>query len=181
MKLEPAAGLFLLLPFSPILPFPLVFPLLSAFPANLTFALNEEPLQNHPFLTQLLDSSVEGILAFDRDFRYIEWNKAMERISGLKRADVLGKCAFDVFPFIEETGEDKYLRAASPENRTTSDNRPYVVPETGRQGFFKAYYSPLLDAGEQYRWRHRRSRRHHRTQTRGGVSTGSSQAFDLPR
>ena len=28
---------------------------------------------------------------------------------------------------------------------TTSENRPYAVPETGRTGFFKAYYSPLFD------------------------------------
>mgnify|MGYP003694408009 CR=1 FL=1 len=25
----------------------------------------------------------------------------------------------------------------------TSDNRPYIVPESGREGFFKAFYSPL--------------------------------------
>lgn len=138
--------------FLPSFPFPLFplsplsLPLFVAFPANLAFALNEEPLQRHPFLTQLLDSSVEGILAFDRDFRYIEWNLAMERISGLKRADVLGKRAFDVFPFIEETGEDKNLRAVLAGEQTTSDNRPYVVPETGRQGFFRGHYSPLFDA-----------------------------------
>ena len=69
----------------------------------------------------------------------------MERISGLKREEVLGKCAFDLFPFIKETGEDKCLRAALAGESSTSENRPYAVPETGRSGFFKAYYSPLLD------------------------------------
>ncbi len=69
----------------------------------------------------------------------------MERITGLKREDVLGKCAFDLFPFIKETGEDKCLRAALAGESTTSENRPYAVPETGRSGFFKAYYSPLFD------------------------------------
>jgi len=69
----------------------------------------------------------------------------MERITGLKREDVLGKCAFDLFPFIKATGEDKYLRAALAGESSTSENRPYAVPETGRAGFFKAYYSPLFD------------------------------------
>jgi PAS domain S-box-containing protein len=107
--------------------------------------LSQTPLKGDLFLNQLLDAGVEGILAFDADYRYIAWNKSMERISGLKREDVLGKCAFDLFPFIKETGEDKCLRAALAGESTASENRPYAVPETGRTGFFKAYYSPLLD------------------------------------
>jgi hypothetical protein len=107
--------------------------------------LSHTPLKGDLFLGQLLDACVEGILAFDPDYRYIAWNKAMERISGLKREDVLGKCAFDLFPFIKETGEDKCLRAALAGESSTSENRPYAIPETGRSGFFKAYYSPLLD------------------------------------
>lgn len=67
----------------------------------------------------------------------------MERISGLKRADVLGKRAFDLFPFIKETGEDKCLYAALAGQTSSSENRPYVIPETGRAGFFQGHYSPL--------------------------------------
>lgn len=69
----------------------------------------------------------------------------MERISGLSSAEVLGRCAFEVFPFIEEIGEDKCLRGALEGKHSTSDNRPYVIPETGRQGFFQGHYSPLFD------------------------------------
>src|SRR6185436_8240489 len=73
----------------------------------------------------------------------------MERISGLKCEAVLGKCAFDLFPFIKETGEDRCLLAALAGESTTSDDRPYAIPETGRAGFLKAYYSPLLDQQNQ--------------------------------
>ena len=69
----------------------------------------------------------------------------MERIAGLKSEDVLGKCAFDVFPFLKETGEDKCFHRALAGETATSEDRPYAVPETGREGFFKGYYSPLLD------------------------------------
>ncbi len=102
-------------------------------------------MQNDLFFTQLLDSSVDGILAFDRDCRYIAWNRAMERITGLRREDILGKCAFDVFPFLRETGEDKCLYAALAGENATSENRPYTIPETNREGFFKGYYSPLFN------------------------------------
>ncbi|MGH9874837.1 MAG: PAS domain-containing hybrid sensor histidine kinase/response regulator [Pyrinomonadaceae bacterium] len=111
--------------------------------------MSDKPSQSDVFLTQLLNASVEGILAFDRDFRYTAWNRGMERISGLKSDEVLGKCAFDLFPFIKETGEDNCLRAALSGKSVTSENRPYAVPETGRAGFFKAYYSPLLDQQNQ--------------------------------
>ena len=107
--------------------------------------MSDKPLQNELLLTRLLDAGVEGLLAFDRECRYIAWNKGMERIAGLKRADVLGKCAFDLFPFLKETGEDKCLRAALAGESATSEDRPYAVPETGRAGFFKAHYSPLYD------------------------------------
>lgn len=69
----------------------------------------------------------------------------MECISGLNRETVLGKCAFDVFPFLKETGEDKCFYAALAGETATSENRPYTVPETGREGFFKGYYSPVLN------------------------------------
>lgn len=114
-------------------------------PLAINKPLSKTPLKGDLFLSQLLDAGVEGILAFDPDYRYIAWNRGMERITGLRREDVLGKCAFDLFPFIKDTGEDKCLHAALAGESTASENRPYAVPETGRTGFFKAYYSPLLD------------------------------------
>jgi len=94
-------------------------------------------------LTSLLDASVDGFVAFDRDCRYLAWNLAMERMSGVSRQAVLGKCAFDLFPFLKENGDDKYFREALAGRSLTSENRPYAVPETGREGFFEAHYSPL--------------------------------------
>ncbi|HEV7684872.1 MAG TPA: PAS domain S-box protein [Pyrinomonadaceae bacterium] len=111
--------------------------------------MSDKPPQSALFLPQLLDASVEGIIAFDRDCCYIAWNTAMERITGLMRTDVMGKSAFDLFPFIKETGEDKCLLAALAGESTSSNDRPYAVPATGRTGFFKAYYSPLVDQQNQ--------------------------------
>jgi PAS domain S-box-containing protein len=73
----------------------------------------------------------------------------MERISGKKSADVLGRNAFEVFPFLKETGEDKCFYEALAGKSSLSENRPYTIPETGREGFFRGYYSPLYDAHDQ--------------------------------
>ena len=97
----------------------------------------------------LIEASVDGILAFDRECRYLAWNRAMESITGVSRDDVLGKRAFDVFPFLKETGEEKYLREALAGRSVGAENRPYAIPQTGRAGFFEGYYSPLRnDRGE---------------------------------
>ena len=69
----------------------------------------------------------------------------MERISGVPRAEVLGQNAFDVFPFLKETGEDKCFFAALGGESAVSEDRPYTIPETGREGFFIGHYSPLRD------------------------------------
>ena len=106
--------------------------------------LDEQQEQNL-FLKCLLETNVDGIIAFDRECRYTTWNPAMERISGVKRDEVLGKCAFDVFPGLRETGEERYFLEALAGKNIVAENRPYAVPQTGRAGFFNGYYSPRHD------------------------------------
>jgi PAS domain S-box-containing protein len=107
--------------------------------------MSYEPQEQDLFLKCLLEANVDGILAFDREFRYTTWNRAMERISGVKREHVLGKCAFDLFSCLKETGEDKYYREALAGRSVVAENRPYVIPQSGRKGFFDGYYSPRHD------------------------------------
>ncbi len=104
---------------------------------------SEEEQEEIFLLRQLLDVSIDGILAFDRNCRYIAWNAAMERISGIRRSEVIGNYAFTLFPFLQQTGEDRYFYETLAGKTIIAENRPYVIPETGRQGFFEARYSPL--------------------------------------
>lgn len=69
----------------------------------------------------------------------------MECISGLKSEDVIGKPAFELFPFLIETGEDKYFHETLAGKRSVSRNRTFSVPQTGFQGFFEGHYYPLYD------------------------------------
>ncbi len=97
----------------------------------------------------IIVSSKDGILAFDRKCRYTVWNPAMEEISGRVRGDVLGKVAFELFPFLEEIGEDSFFHDALRGQSGVALERPFSVLETGRHGFFEAYYSPQYgDSGE---------------------------------
>ena len=107
--------------------------------------MSAEPQEQHLFLKCLLEANVDGIIAFDRDCRYTTWNRAMERISGVKRDDVLGKRALEIFPCLQETGDDKYYFEALAGRSVVAENRPYTIAQTGKRGYFDGYYSPRHD------------------------------------
>jgi PAS domain S-box-containing protein len=87
--------------------------------------------------------SPDGVIAFDRDCRYTMWNAAMERLSGVRAADVIGRVAFELFPFLVETGEDRCFREVLAGRTASSFDSPFVIPETGRSGFYEGRYAPL--------------------------------------
>ncbi len=60
-------------------------------------------------------------------------------------AEVIGKRAMTLFPFLEETGEDACYRKALAGESVVSTNRRYWVADRGREGCFDACYSPLRD------------------------------------
>jgi PAS domain S-box-containing protein len=95
----------------------------------------------------VIADSPDGVIAFDRDCRYTVWNAAMERLSGVRAADALGRVAFEIFPFLVETGEDRCFREALAGRPTSSFDRPFVIPETGRSGFYEGRYAPLYGPG----------------------------------
>jgi PAS domain S-box-containing protein len=97
---------------------------------------------NFILLNRLIDASVDGIFAFDRECSLIAWNCAMQRISGLGRDEVLGKRVYDVFPFLREPGDEPCFTGALEGNKTVSENHPYGPSETG---IFESHYSPLFD------------------------------------
>ena len=104
-------------------------------------------VQDPDLLANIIRSSVDGVLAFDRECRYTVWNPAMERISGVAASQALGRCAFDVFPFLEEIGEDWYFYEALAGRQAVARDRRYTVPSTGHAGYFEGRYIPMRSAG----------------------------------
>ena len=101
------------------------------------------------FSERLINSSFDAIFAFDRDCCYTVWNPGMERLSGISQAQVIGKCAWRVFPFLKKIGEDKLMQATLAGKTVIAKDRPYQFPQTGHNGFFEGYYSPLTnESGE---------------------------------
>src|SRR5688572_8900712 len=98
-------------------------------------------------LDHLIFSSMkDGLLAFDREYRYLCWNPAMEKISGIKASEVVGRVAFEVFPFLKDIGEDVFFERAVQGHSGVSGIRPYNIPDSKRSGYFEGHYSPLRDS-----------------------------------
>lgn len=56
----------------------------------------------------LINNNLDGMFAFDLECRYTVWNPAMQRFFGFTKAEVLGKCAVEVFPFLKQSGDDEF-------------------------------------------------------------------------
>jgi diguanylate cyclase (GGDEF)-like protein/PAS domain S-box-containing protein len=98
---------------------------------------------------RIINSSVDGILAFDRERRYTVWNPGMERITGIKKEIILGRCVIEADPFFKATGEDHFLTETLAGKTLIVKERPYAIPETGEQGFFEGLFSPLRNESGQ--------------------------------
>lgn len=108
-----------------------------------------EARQARGFADKLIDSSVDGILAFDNDYRFTVWNSQMEKLSGRARDAVLGQSAFEVFPFLKDMGEDEYFQEALSGKNVVAKDRTYPFSENGDAGMFETQYSPLYGEGNE--------------------------------
>lgn len=59
--------------------------------------------EKNQFLTSLIENSIDGILAFDKQMKVTEWNPALEKSLGIKKENILGKPLMDFFPALENT------------------------------------------------------------------------------
>jgi PAS domain S-box-containing protein len=99
------------------------------------------------FSDHLINSSTDGIIAFDLEFRCTAWNPVMEGISGVPARRVLGRNIFGMFPFLQgEAQRQTFLDTVSGKNLKFKEC-PYTAPATGRQMYIDSEFSPVRDLG----------------------------------
>ena len=82
---------------------------------------------------------------YDSKFRYQIFNQFMERLSGMRAADVVGRDAMELFPHMRAHGVDKLLERALAGESVRSAEIPYHIASSGKSGWFVGQYSPLYD------------------------------------
>jgi diguanylate cyclase (GGDEF)-like protein/PAS domain S-box-containing protein len=92
----------------------------------------------------LIESSADGIFAFNRECRFTVWNPAMEQLFGFNKWRVIGKYASDIFPSVNNTGID-HLFVDTLEGKTvTIDGWAPLESRTGERVYYEGQSSPLL-------------------------------------
>ncbi|HET6488545.1 MAG TPA: PAS domain S-box protein [Syntrophales bacterium] len=102
--------------------------------------------ESERFNKEIISSANEGIIVYDRDFRYVVWNRFMEVFTGLPAEDVLGMSAFDVFPHLREQGVDILLDRALEGATIAAPDLTYYVPQSGKTGWITGTYAPYRNS-----------------------------------
>ena len=99
----------------------------------------------HPaqVLESVIESSIDGIAAFDRDIRYTVWNPAMERLFHRPSAEVIGRTAFELFPHLRGTPVEEMLLATIAGEPQVLLDQPSL--EAGADNHYEIRSSPLYD------------------------------------
>ncbi len=107
----------------------------------------EEALRDaNQFNIEIVSQAGEGIIVYDRNLRYVAWNKFMERMTGALAEDVLGRKALDLFPHLSETGVDNLLNRALNGETVTSPDIPFYSTFEDQKGWVVGTYAPHRNA-----------------------------------
>jgi PAS domain S-box-containing protein len=112
--------------------------------------LAEEALRREKEFSEfLIKSSTEGIVVFDREFRITLWNPGMERITGLTVDRVLGQRMFDALAYLVGTVGEAAMRSTLTGRETSLYDQRYAIAESGREGNYDGFFSPLYSRGRE--------------------------------
>jgi PAS domain S-box-containing protein len=105
--------------------------------------VDEALLESSQFNRQVINSAEEGIIVYGRDMRYQIWNPYMEKLSGKKASEVIGKHPLEIFPFLRETEVIENIRMALSGKTLASVDFAYQSPLTGLKGWMSDTCVPL--------------------------------------
>jgi diguanylate cyclase (GGDEF)-like protein/PAS domain S-box-containing protein len=110
---------------------------------------SQELFQANSFFQSIITSSVDGILAFDRNFCVTVWNPAMERITDVDMLNVLGKPAFEILPFlVHAVGTDFFTRPPGSRAPNAEEAHQFVT-RTDKRLTLEGHAAHLInEAGE---------------------------------
>ncbi len=97
------------------------------------------------FSERLVNSSIDGIFAFNNNFQLTRWNPGMERMSGIKKSETMGKTLKEIMPSFFQDGEEEFFRSALKGNRITARGKIIKDIQSDQEYFVEAQYSPIFD------------------------------------
>ena len=134
--------------------------------------LNQEVMERMAVVQRLEDSeskmrnfieqSFDGIIIIDEEGKIIDWNPAQERITELKREDVLGRYTWDIFKnyLFDENGEEmledyrakilRLLKNDTEDNMSEESEFALKIPDSDTMRYVNASHFQMRTANKCY-------------------------------
>lgn len=106
---------------------------------------SQELFQANSYLQSVITSSVDGILAFDRNLCFTVWNPAMERITGVLKVEALGKPAFEILPFLVNAVGSDFFSRPPREKSVTVQNAHALFSKSGTRVVVEGHAAHLIN------------------------------------
>jgi PAS domain S-box-containing protein len=92
----------------------------------------------------ILESMSDGIAIFDTEFHFLRWNRAMEKLTGVPRGELIGsdRLLWEVFPHLREQGVEELMRTVMKGEVVERECIPFRLP-SGKEGFTSDTYLPV--------------------------------------
>ncbi|MBM2839660.1 MAG: hypothetical protein HW412_188, partial [Bacteroidetes bacterium] len=107
--------------------------------------LDDALVKSDELKTNVLQSVKEGVVVYDADLVCLDWNPAMEAITGIKRDDVLGKPLASTLTQIGLDELRPLVKQALQGIAVNSSDIPLTLGKEIEPRYIWARYSPLLD------------------------------------
>lgn len=97
-------------------------------------------------MAQLLDSAVDGYVAYDSDLKVIGWNRAMENLSGVPRSQCMNQHLLMHFPIPDELAEEDFIQEALEGHTHDLSDTELANSKTGESQSVNHHFGPLGNA-----------------------------------
>ena len=94
----------------------------------------------------LVETDIAGFVAFDSDSRVLLWNPGIERMTGINAQDAIGKRIEEIIPTLDGRAIGQYIDEVLSGKRLGLRDIAFNIPETKREGYFRSFSAPTLDA-----------------------------------
>ena len=98
------------------------------------------------FRNEIIAQAGEGIVVYDRELRYVAWNRFMEDLTGVPAAEVLGQQAPAYFLHSRIQGVEEYLRRALAGESVVAADIWFMMLRSGRRGWVAETFVPHRNA-----------------------------------
>lgn len=106
----------------------------------------EEALrQSEQFNWEVIHGAREGVIVYDREFRYQAWNPFVEEMTGVRASQILGKRPWEMFPHTKKHGIEMLLQRALAGETVQSTDLYHEPGDNVKSVWTSATFSPHYD------------------------------------